>query len=222
MNFDTVEVVIQRLIHTFKLRDWQYDIEDLVEDIAEALKHIGAASLYVDEIVDITINQNMGKLPSGVQNVKHLLPITTPFKLMGGFVVVNAQDGAVIQAKCQMMPTDPRGYPLVPDNVAVREAIMWYLAKILILQKEIVTIGWQTAEQEWQWRCGSARAELNVMNIHEWSGVANDFTRLNPIKDIHRKEYVEMGKSNTLNRDRALNGNLDGGESSINSQQIPD
>jgi len=221
MNFDTVEVVIQRLISMFKLREWQYDIEDLVEDIAEALKHIGAASLYLDKVVEITMNQNMGKIPAGVQNVKHLIPMGMPYKEQGGFIVANVSDGSIIQAVCQTMPVDSRGYPLVPDNVAVREAVMWYMVKILILQKEITTVGYDFADKEWDWRCGSARAELNVMNIHEWSGVANDFTRLNPIKDVHRKEYVEIGKNNTLNRDRERNIDLDG-ESNINSQQIPD
>jgi hypothetical protein len=56
---------------------------------------------------------------------------------------------------------------------------MWYLAKFLILRGVIKTVSYSTAEAEWQWRCGSARAEMNVMNIGAWAKVQRDFVSLN-------------------------------------------
>ena len=221
MNFDTVEVVIQRLVHTFRLREWVYDIEDLVEDIAEALKHIGAAKLFEDKVAVITINQQVGKIPRDCQHIKHLIPVSTPYKESGNFIQVDQADGSTVTMVYQSMAVDSRGYPLVPDNAAVREAIVWYMAKILSLQGELPKVPFQMAEQEWQWRCGSARAELNVMGLVAWSGVANDYTRFNPIKNVHEKNYVEVGKPNTLDRDRARQGEISTqGSIGVNSEQI--
>ena len=36
------------------------------------------------------------------------------------------------------------------------------------------------ADAEWQWRCGSARADLNVMDIGEWKKVQQNFVTANP------------------------------------------
>jgi len=63
MNYDPVEVVIDQLIRTFRLREWQYDIEECVEDIAEALKFIGAQKIYVDDRALITVNGMLAPLP---------------------------------------------------------------------------------------------------------------------------------------------------------------
>lgn len=203
MNFDLVEVVVEKLVRTFKLREWQYDLEDIVEDVTEALKLIGAAKLFEDKVANITIQSMVGKLPADLQNIKHLIPVSMPFKESGNFIEVDVADGTEVQLVYQAMPLDTRGYPLIPDNAAVREALMWWLVRVLTLQGEITKVSFQMADQEWDWRCGSARAELNVMGIVAWSGVANDYTRLNPLKDAHSKNYEEVGKLNTLDRDRS-------------------
>ena len=57
---------------------------------------------------------------------------------------------------------------------------MWYLAKNLILGGIVKTVGYGFAESEWQWRCGSAQATMNVMSISAWSKVQRDFVTLNP------------------------------------------
>jgi len=220
MNFDIIEVVIQKLVRTFRLSEWSYDVEDFAEDIAESLKLIGAASLFEDKVAEITIHQQMGKVPLDCQHIKHLIPVNTPYKESGNFIVVDAPDNSKVYLTYQSMPTDARGLPLVPDNAAVREAIMWYLAKILVLQGELPKISYQMAEQEWQWRCGSARAELSVMGVVAWSGVANDYLRLNPIKDVHVNNYKELGKPNTLHRDSRLQGDEEINGSGTNSEQI--
>jgi hypothetical protein len=202
MNFDVVEVVIDKTIRAFNLREWQYDIEDVVEDIAEALKLIGAAKLYAEKVATLTVTGKIAPLPRDCENIKHLIPESTYYRESGSYIEVDAADGTQIQMAYQAMPTDTRGYPVVPDNAAVREALMWYLAKMLALQGELKTISWAQAEQEWQWRCGSARAELNVLNMQQTSRIYNDFVRLNPIKDQHMKNYTEVGKPNTLDRDK--------------------
>jgi len=63
MNYDTVEVVIDRLLRTFKLQEWQYDVDALVEDIAEALKLIGAQKIFAEVTVELPVVSKLVKLP---------------------------------------------------------------------------------------------------------------------------------------------------------------
>jgi len=202
MNYDPVEVVIDQVIRTFKLKEWQYDIEDCVEDIAEALKFIGAAKIYVDKIAKLTVNQYVARLPKDLQNIKSLIPQSTPYKESGSYIEVDQADGTEITLSYQAMPTDSRGYPLVPDSAPVRAAVMWYMVKILTLQGEIRSVSFEFADAEWHWRCKSARGYLNVMSVQDVNKAYNDFTRLNPLKDQHLKNYKDVGKPNTLDRTR--------------------
>lgn len=205
MMYDPVEVVIDRTISTFKLREWTYDLEELVEHIAEALKFIGAAKIYEEKVVNIPINGGYGPLPLDLQHIKHTIPTSIPYRESGSFIEVDVADGTEITLAYQAMPVDTRGYVLVPDAVEVRGAIMWYLAKVLVLQREITHIPFSTAEAEWQWRCGSARAALNTWSLQDAYKVYQDFVRLNPAKDVHDNNYENTGKSNTLNRSKNLN-----------------
>jgi hypothetical protein len=204
MIYEAVEVVIDKLVNTFRLKDWQYDIEECVEDIAEALKLIGAAKIYAEIQTNITVNGYMAKLPHGLQHIIGLNPTGQYYRESGSFLEIQVPDGTVIQLQYQGMPLDTRGYVLVPDSAPVREAIMWYLVKILILRREISHISFEMADREWDWRCGSARADLNALSVQQTSQVANNFTRLNPLKDQHLKNYADINQPNTLNRNKSL------------------
>lgn len=203
MNYDPVEVVIDQLIRKFRLREWQYDIEECVEDIAEALKFIGAQKIYHDETAVLVVNSMLAPLPKGCQHVKSLLPVSTPYKEQGPFIQIDLPDGTEIGLSYQAMPLDTRGYPLMPDHPSVRAAVMWFLVNTLVLQGEIKHIPLAFADAEWHWRCRSARAYLNTWDLQQANKVYNDFVRLNPLKDVHLKEYVELGKHNTLHRERS-------------------
>ena len=150
MIYEPVEVVIDKLIRTFKLREWQYDIEECVEDIAEALKLIGAAKIYAEKVQLLTINSMVAPLPRDLQHIKDINPTYPPYRESGSFIEIDAPDGTQFTLTYQAMPVDTRGYVLVPDRAEVREAIMWYMVKILALQKEITTVTYQMAESEWQ------------------------------------------------------------------------
>jgi hypothetical protein len=200
MNYDTVEVVIDQLTRTFKLKEWQYDIEECVEDIAEALKFIGAAKIYIDQVATLTVTGSLAPLPKDLQNIKHLIPINKSYIERGPFIIVDDPDGTEIELAYQAMPTDSRGYILVPDSAPVRAAIMWYMIKILVLQGEVRSVNFQFADAEWHWRCKSARGYLNVMSLQDTNKAYQDFVRLNPLKDVHLNNYTGVGKSNTLDR----------------------
>ena len=177
MNFDVIEVVVDKLVRTFRLKEWEYNLEDFVEDLADALKLIGAAKLFSERTCELTVYDNTVRLPGDLQHIKTFNP-NIPYTQVGQFININLSDDSIVTVTYQAMPIDNRGYILVPDNAAVREALMWYMVKNLILGGIIKSVGFEYAEAEWQWRCGSARAELSVMGIQAWDKVEKDFTRL--------------------------------------------
>jgi hypothetical protein len=179
MNFEIPEVVIGKLTGVFNLKEHQYDFDSLIEDIAEALKLIGAAKLFAIRQCNVTVENKTFRMPRDLESIRSVHP-DIPYQQIGEFVQIDIKDGETVQLEYQAMPVDERGYVLVPDNVVVREAVMWYLAKNLILGGTIKTVSYGFAEQEWQWRCGSAQATMNVMSISAWAKVQSDFVTLNP------------------------------------------
>lgn len=207
MNYDVVEVVIDRLISTFKLRDWQYDLEDYVEEIAEGLKLIGAAKIYAEKSVLLEFNGYVAKLPRDCQHLKGPSPSGPRYRESGNFVEMQVADGTKVLFNYQAMPVDTRGYPLVPDAVEVRQALVWWLARTLTLQGELTRISFSVADKEWDWRCGSARASLNVWSVADAAAAYNNFVRLNPLKMQHENDYIGVGKPNSTHRSRHLDDN---------------
>lgn len=205
MNYDVVEVVIDQTISTFKLREWQYDIEECVEHLADALKFIGAAKVFINKRAELTVNSMLAPLPADLQHIKSLVPASIPYIEQGPFLQIDVADGTKVYLDYQAMPTDVRGYPLVPDSPEVRAALMWYLVKILILQREITHIGLDFADAEWHWRCKSARANLNVWSLQDANKAYQNYVRLNPLKDQHMKNYAELDKpASTFQRTKSL------------------
>lgn len=202
MNFDTVEVVIDRMVSTFGLREWQEDMDVFIEDIAEALKLIGAAKLFAEDVAVLTFNQRVARLPLNCENIMGLVPTGQYYRESGSYIEMDVADGTEVSLQYQAMPIDTRGWPLVPDSAAVRQALMWFMVRNLTLRGGVKSITYQMAESEWQWRCKSARADLNAMSVQQTNQVYQNFVRLNPLKNQHQLNYAGIGKGNTLDREK--------------------
>tara|TARA_B110000285_G_C15063684_1_gene583837 strand:- start:349 stop:945 length:597 start_codon:yes stop_codon:yes gene_type:complete len=198
MNFDVPEVVIDKLVRSFGLQEWEYNLEDLVEDIADAMKLIGAEKVFSVRTCEIKVCNGTAKLPRDLESIKTLIPVMT-YSHVGQFIQIDLPTDSVITLCYQAMPVDERGFVLIPDNAAVREAVMWYLAKYLVLRGVVKTVNYPFAEAEWQFRCGSARADLNVMSFTAWSKVQQDFVSLSSSSSIDPNiRYVLDREKNRL------------------------
>jgi hypothetical protein len=183
MIYTAIEVVIEKTVRRLRLREYQYDIEDFVEDAADALRHIGAEKVYEEKVQKLVINNYNAPIPLDCQHIMDVTPCTYDWRESGSFIeVLNVPDGTEVTIKYQAMPTDTRGYILVPNDVAVQEAIMWYLIRNMTMQQEIKHIGFQMAEVEWQWRCRSARASLNAWSINQAYKAYINYVQLGPVQ----------------------------------------
>ena len=84
------------------------------------------------------------------------------------------------------MPTDDEGFPLIPDNESYKEAFFWKVARQLAIRGQLPNkeLTYERCDYEWNWYCGQARAEANVMTHAELDWRAADHNTYMPLSRI--------------------------------------
>jgi hypothetical protein len=111
------------------------------------------------------------------------------FSINPGYINVNFDEGEVAIAFLSI-PVDEEGFPLVPDDVSVREAVFRYIAMKLYypraLAGKIPQGMFQQMEYKWQWYCSQARAAMNMPDLKTMESIKDTFTSLIP--HIHKAD----------------------------------
>jgi len=113
----------------------------------------------------------------------------------------------VIQLRYLAMPVDERGFPLVPDDVAFRDALFWKCTMHLcmlnpMLLKNPQLRNYEYCRQMWQKYCGQARAHANMPDLETIERLKNNWLRLHNDVNFQENNYRENGTSGYTN----LNG----------------
>lgn len=107
-------------------------------------------------------------------------------------------------------PVDDCGYPEVPDNVVVKQAIEWYILRQMILGGyDHKFIDWQTADYNWKKYCVSAQNDLAFPSTDKMDSFIERWVRLIP--DIQRTGLRHPSIVETTDQDKAevgLPGNV--------------
>ena len=104
------------------------------------------------------------------------------------------------------IPTDDRGYPLVPDDVSFRDALFWKCAyHIAMLNPTLIPNptmrDLQYCESRWLKYCAQARASANMPDLAMLERLKNNFVRLHNNVDYQETGYAQNGKKQFLNLD---------------------
>ena len=203
MNFETVDVVISQMISKFRLPDHAVDPDVMAENIGEALKDIGAAGIFGQNSAVVTVNKYIAKLPTDLHSLVGI-SVDLPYRILGGFLQVDVPDGTEVTIQYQSMMVDTKGRPLVPDNSAVRSALVWYMARDLVLGGVLKTISWRDAEGEWQWHCGVARGEINALQMNPTmvDNIHRNYVNLGPTTGVKNNVLTDFTKTNRRNEPR--------------------
>ena len=137
---------------------------------------IGGAS--ASKLTDSDYNVNFNKITAGFQ-----------------FGIINLQYLAI--------PTDDRGYPLVPDDVSFRDALFWKCAyHIAMLNPTLIPNptmrDLQYCESRWLKYCAQARASANMPDLAMLERLKNNFVRLHNNVDYQETGYAQNGKKQFL------------------------
>jgi len=92
-------------------------------------------------------------------------------------------------------PVDENCWPMVPDDISYREAMMWYIVKKLKLGGYKLAnekISYEYAENEWRNYCTQARNAANYPDIDRYQSFMDQWVRLVPNMNSHSTFFKDL------------------------------
>jgi hypothetical protein len=229
-KFTSIREVIGKVYRDLSLEDeskWM----DMVEWSAEALEQIGAYPQYVHKAVELEVEKFRLAIPCDFHKIigmEHcgaaLVKLTGNFDtaqrtdyqeerlrsrsargyLMNeGWFNFNFEEGTVNLAYIAV-PTDEEGFPLIPDNISFKEAIVKYIVMKLNYSKFVTdTINpntWDRIVNDWHYYCSQARGKANMPTADQLESIKNMWNRLKPMMNEHRVMFNKLGNVERITR----------------------
>jgi len=117
------------------------------------------------------------------------------YLINNGNIQTNFEKGT-LKIHYSAYPTDDDGYPMVPDNIYVKQALEWYvLRQMLMGGYNHPLFDWGVADQKWGQYCVSAQNDLAFPSIDKTEAFKNMWCRLIPNINAHRDFF--MGNQTT-------------------------
>jgi hypothetical protein len=102
-----------------------------------------------------------------------------------GYIVTSFEEGT-IKLHYTAYPTDGDGFPMVPDNIYVKQALEWYIIRQMMMGGYIHPVfNWQVADDKWGHYCVAAQNDLAFPSIDKMETMKNMFVRLAPNMNAH-------------------------------------
>lgn len=193
----SIEETIAKIVDDLNLGDRDIPFESMVEWIASGLKRIGAYDQFEKKTARIKVTDFRGELPSDFYRVNSEA-FNEPHKIGNNTITIGYKT-ATIDLPYLAMPVDERGYPLVPEEEAYQEALLWLVASKLSMRGELPNkdLKYDYCDSRWKRFMLSARAEANMGDIQFLQRRGNDFRKLkyntNPLRNggIGSEEYLK-------------------------------
>lgn len=128
-----------------------------------------------------------------------------------GWIVTNKKDGFV-KIAYKAMPTDERGYPLIPDLPSYQDAIYWYVVMKLNFPKYLKgKLGgkgvnssantYQYLQQQWHFYRNQAYAEAMMPTADDMKNIKNQWNRLLPEIEEDETFFDNLGEEQIIYND---------------------
>lgn len=102
------------------------------------------------------------------------------YEIIGGYIKTSFRTGELI-VYYKGMPVDEEGFPLIPDEINCREAIFWYIFRMLLLGGfSHPTINFEYAQVMWEKYCRQARSYANMPTLDQLENIKRRFLNLKP------------------------------------------
>lgn len=117
-----------------------------------------------------------------------------------GYIVTSFEDGD-IKLHYTAYATDSDGFPMVPDNIYVKQALEWYIIRQMMMGGYMHPVfNWQVADQKWGHYCVAAGNDLAYPSIDKMETLKNSFVRMIPNMNRHSDFFQGMETQANLNR----------------------
>jgi hypothetical protein len=160
-----VEGVIAKIVRDLGIGDREIPYQDFIEWFYEGLQQIGAYSQFQERLmVPIEIVDYRGKLPRDFYTMI-ANPHISAYKVNHDTITTNIKNGT-LKINYLSMPVDDRGYPLIPDNVAFDNALMWKVAFNMSIRGDLPNknLTLEFCQAQWFKYCRQARAQANAFS----------------------------------------------------------
>jgi hypothetical protein len=228
-SYTTVDEIIAKVYRDLNINEEVEDRwQDMVEWIAEALEHLhiyptlhkktetldinnGIAKVPCDFYELIQLGNNTGLTPTSdtrqdLNNTNNPL-LNNSYYFEYPYIKTSQQKGT-IQISYLAAPVDPcTGFPMVPDNISVREALFWFILMKMILggyKHPEPLFSYMFCERQWKWKLKQAKANYHLPNLNEMERLSRAWNRLIPDQYGH----IEFFQNNNRNyREKGLTKN---------------
>ena len=107
------------------------------------------------------------------------------YTVNAGYIVTSFEAGD-IKLHYTAYPIDADGFPMVPDNIYVKQALEWYIIRQMMMGGYMHPVfNWQVADQKWGHYCVAAQNDLTYPSIDKMETMKNMFVRLIPNMNAH-------------------------------------
>lgn len=108
----------------------------------------------------------------------------------------------VISLRYLAIPVDDSGYPMVPDDVAFMEALMWRVAEKMAMRghvfKNPALNDFEVSKFYWNKYCMQARANANAPDNDTMQKLANIWNTLVPNQNRYYSDFNDLGLPNNI------------------------
>jgi hypothetical protein len=115
-----------------------------------------------------------------------------------GYIKMNVEAGYIMMAY-QAIPTDNKGYPMIPDDASFIEAIYWYIVMKLYYPQwvagQIRDAVYYDARRSWNYYCKQAYGQGLMPNTDQLESIKNSWVRLIPEINEHMSGFSALGQS---------------------------
>jgi hypothetical protein len=167
-------------------------------DYVDALAKINAEPDTRSKLTAL-LNMKTPTLP-GVNNpmatTRDITYVITP-----GYIKMNVESGWIMLAY-QAIPTDTKGYPMIPDDASFLEAIYWYIVMKLYYPQwvagQIRDAVYYDARRSWNYYCKQAYGQGLMPNTDQLESIKNSWVRLVPEIKEHTSGFSALGQESRV------------------------
>ena len=119
-----------------------------------------------------------------------------------GYIKANVESGYIMLAY-QAIPTDTKGYPMIPDDQSFTEALYWYIVMKVYYPKwvagQIRDAVYYDARRSWNYFSKQAYGDALMPNTDLLESIKNSWLRLVPEINEHDSGFSTLGQAQAYN-----------------------
>jgi len=125
----------------------------------------------------------------------------TDYYLVNAGYIVTSFEAGDIKLHYTAYPLDGDGFPMVPDNIYVKQALEWYIIRQMMMGGYMHPIfDWGVADQKWGHYCVAAGNDLAFPSIDKMESMKNMFVRMAPNMNAHADFFQGQETQGRLGR----------------------